>query len=179
MSTLVSNKIVNLSGTTVLLPTSGSIIQTVFSRTDNRSSYTSGSRVTPLDINITPTSIGNTILVEWMINGHIDNNTAINVLVNGNPYPSAYPPFGFSLNGLTGYGNVLYGYTTANYDAGANSTVQNTSVIFPLIAEGTDQLTIGIQFYGLNFFLNRTETGTTVDSYESTVSTVTAYEIVN
>ena len=179
MSTLVSNKIVNSSGTTVLLPTSGSIIQTIFSRTDTRAAYTSGSRVTPLDINITPSSVGNTILVEWMINGHVDNGTAINVLVNGNPYPSSYPPFGFSLNGLTGYGNAIYGYTTANYDGNANSTVQNTNVIFPLIAEGINQLNIGIQFYGLNFYLNRTETGTTVDTQESTVSTVTAYEIVN
>lgn len=177
MSTLVASKIQNLSGS-VLLPTSGSIIQTVYVRTDTRAQYTSGTRVTPLDVNITPNATSNLILVEWNINGHVDNNTAINILVNGNPYPSAFPPFGFSLNALTGYNNTLYGYTTPNYDGSANSTLQNTVVIFPLRAEGTNRLNIGIQFFGLNFFLNRTENGGNVDDYESSVSSVTAYEIV-
>lgn len=178
MSTVAVSEIFNSAGTKLLLPSAGSVIQVVTARTDARASYASGARVTPLDIDITPTSANNIILVEWMINGHVDNGSAINVLVNGNPYTSDFPLAGFSLNGLPGYGSVQYGYTTPNYDGSNNSVLQNAVVLFPLRVENTNKLNLGIQFFGPAFYLNRTETGTTVDAFESAVSTAVAYEIV-
>jgi len=78
MSTVAVSEIFNSAGTKLLLPSAGSVIQVVTARTDARASYASGARVTPLDIDITPTSANNIILVEWMINGHVDNGSAIN-----------------------------------------------------------------------------------------------------
>jgi hypothetical protein len=79
MTILRANLVQSLGGKT-LLTDSGSIIQTVFVRSDFRGSFSSipsgiGTTISPLGITITPRSSTSRLICQWMINGelHQDN----------------------------------------------------------------------------------------------------------
>ena len=79
MTILRANQVQSLGGKTLLFD-SGSIIQTVFLRSDVRNNFSSipsgiGTTISPLGITITPRSATSRLICQWMINGelHQDN----------------------------------------------------------------------------------------------------------
>jgi hypothetical protein len=186
MSALQVSSIENTSGR-IILGNKGSIIQTVFSRSDDRINYTSnpagnGNTITPLGITITPRSIGSRIICQWMINGelHEDNVFLMHrngvLITTGNPDELGY-------NRLSG--NVRWsGIASAFYDVNQDSTPSNWILMYSQISESLIPRTYcpavrsssgGTYTFSLNKCINYTESGQ--DNVEIMVSTGIAYEI--
>jgi hypothetical protein len=177
MSSVVAHTIQALDNR-ILVPSDGSIIQTVTKRVDARTIYATGAVLTDLDIVVTPNSQGNEILVEWTFNNEADSNGGVYILVNGSPYNTSFPLTGFALGSIVGYLNTDYGYTPFNRD-GNNATTPSTSVIlFSHRASSTNPVRFSLLYAGaISLYLNRTVEAP-LDSREQGVSFVTAYEIV-
>lgn len=176
MSTLSCTDVVSTTNK-ILIPPTGSIIQTVTKRTDARVTYSPNSIMTELDIDILPTANGNTILVEWNISFEASHNDGVFVLINGSPYNITTPLAGFSLSGIPGYLDTNRGYVIVNYDGSQSSTPQTMSILFSHRVTSINNKKFSIVTDGGNFDLNRS-TIAAADNVEQTVSFVTAYEIV-
>jgi hypothetical protein len=182
MSTLRVNQIQTDTGKPILNST-GSIIQTVYVRSDIMTSFASsnsgnGTTVTPLGLTITPTNSNNRIICQWMINGELHQDNVILIHRDGTL---------ISTIGEEGRNNVSnnrwVGYASAFYDLNEDSTSSNWVIMYSQIAGSTASRTYAPAVRsssGANytFFLNRTIGGAGGDAYENMVSTGIAYEVV-
>lgn len=178
MSQVAVSQIYDRTGSKILLPRSGSVIQTITQRVDATSTH-ANTEITPLNITITPSSVGNTILVEWIISGEASSaNNGAFILVNGSfGLTGGFPAVGGSEAADQQYQSGNYGYFIWNSDGNNATTPSTASILFPFRAVSVEPLTFSIYGNG-TFYLNRTVNTGTVGtvSNEITVSFVNAYE---
>lgn len=182
MSTLKTNAIQTVAGKP-LLNSTGSIIQTVYVRSDDRTSFASsnsgdGTTVSPLGLTITPTNADNRIICQWMINGEIHHNNVFLIHRDGALITTAGEEGRNSVSN-----NRWSGYASAFYDQNESSTPSNWMIMYSQIAGTTASRTYapavrGSSSTNYTFFLNRTVSSTGSDGNENMVSTGIAYEVV-
>ena len=163
----------------------GSIVQTVYARTDARTFYTSlisgnGTTVTDLNISITPRSATNRLIVQWMINAELHQDNVILIHRDGALITTAGEEGRNSISN-----NRWVGYASAFYDQNEDSTPSNWLIQYSQIAGSTAARTYapavrsssGTQY---TLALNRTigSAGGGQDFYENMVSTAVIYEVL-
>jgi hypothetical protein len=172
----------------------GSVVQTVYVRSDNRATYSAlnsgdGSTITDLSITITPRYKESWILCRWMINGEVHQDTSFLVHQDGSlasPLTLAnYPP---GWQNRAGY-NTVEGNNrwscmfTGNYDRDESSTPSNYEMLWIDTANGSTTTRVyspAIRSSSAGVFtlaLNRTLGSTGADNHEMTVSMGFAMEI--
>lgn len=184
MSTLRTNRILSTSGKP-LLNSSGSIVQTVYVRTDARSTYSSvgsgdGNTINDLNISITPTNANSRIICQWMINGELHQDNVFVIHRNGVLVTTAGEEGRNSVSN-----NRWVGYASAYYDQNEDSTPSNWVIMYSQIAGSTAPRTYAPAVRGsgptsYTFYLNRTVAAADggQDNYERMVSTGIIYEVV-
>lgn len=166
----------------VLTPPPGSVIQTVWKRSDVRTTYSSpnsgnGTTVSELNLSITPRFATSTIICQWMINGELHQDNVWLIHKNGVLQTS---PAGYNTSlGNSRWSGVMSGF----YDQNEDSTPSNWKLIYidnelgsatartyaPAVrSSSTGNFTLS---------LNRTLAGLTQDAHESMVSIGIAQEI--
>lgn len=174
-------KVYNGTSWTSIVP-SGSVIQTVWKRSDVRTTYASnnsgnGTTITELNLQITPRFSNSTIFCQWMLNGEVHHDSVFLVHKDG-----ALPtnPAGYN----TAVGNSRHsGYVSGAYDTDTNSTPSNYHFIYVdnnLGSTATRTYAPATRASGASnytFALNRTINDTASDYYESMVSVGVAMEI--
>lgn len=190
MSTLRVNNLANSGGTgsinlvagnNLVIP--GSIIQTVYVRTDTRTTYTSspsgnGTIVTDLNLTISPKLSTSRLIMQWMINGELHQDNTFVIHKNSSLITDT---------GATGYnssvGNIRSsGYTSAFYDQNEDSTPSNWFIQYSIISGATSSMTFAPAVKSSStgtytFAINRTISASTGDAYESMVSTGVLWEV--
>jgi hypothetical protein len=190
MSTLRVNNLANSGGTgninvaagnSLIIP--GSIIQTVYVRTDVRTTYASnnsgnGVTITDLNLTITPRLSTSRLIMQWMINGELHQDNTLLIHRNGSLITDT---------GATGYNSVIgntrpSGYATGFYDQNEDSTPSNWFIQYSIIAGSTSSVTYAPAVRGsgasnYTFAINRTLNGASQDNYESMVSTGVCWEV--
>lgn len=178
MSQVSVSQINDRTGSKVLLPRSGGIVQTVTKRVDATSTHTD-TEISPINITVTPNAVGNIILVEWIISGEASSpNNGAFILVNGSfGMTGGLPVVGGSEAADQQYQAGNYGYFIWNYDNNNSTTPSTASVLFPYRSVSVEPVTFSI-FGNGTFYLNRTVTTGTAgtSNNEITVSFVNAYE---
>lgn len=161
---------------------SGSVIQTVWVRSDTRTTYASnptgnGTTVTELNLTITPRFASSTIICDWMINGELMQDNLFVIHKDGTLQTS---PAGYN----TAIGNARYsGYTSGFYDQNEDSTPSNWKVTYvdnSLGSTSSRTYAPAIRSSSSGTYtlaLNRTLNGSASDAYESMVSVGVAMEI--
>jgi len=182
MSTLKTNAIQTIAGKQIL-NSSGSIIQTVYVRSDAFTTYSSnttgdGTTVSELSASITPTSATNRIICNWMINGEMNHNNVWLIHRDGALITTAGEEGRNSVSN-----NRWVGYVGAFYDNDNSSTQSNWNIMYSQIAGSTASRTYSpaIRASGgsaYTFYLNRTVNTAGADNSENTVSTCIIYEVV-
>ena len=182
MSILKTNQIQTIAGKQILNST-GSIIQTVYVRSDTRTSYASnnsgdGTTVSPLVLTITPTNANNRIICQWMINGEIHHDNVILIHRDGALITTAGEEGRNSVSN-----NRWSGYASAFYDQNESSTPSNWKIMYSQIAGSTASRTYApaVRSSGVGnytFYLNRTVADAGSDSQENMVSTGVIFEVV-
>ena len=184
MSTLRANQIQTITGKPILNST-GSIIQTVYVRSDSRALYSSnntgdGNPINPLALTITPSNANNRIICQWMINGELHQDNVFLIHRDGALITTA---------GEEGRNNVSNnrwsGYASGFYDQNEDSTPSNWVIMYSQIAGSTASRTYAPAVRSSSsgtytFYLNRTVGSTDAgqDAYERMVSTGVLYEVV-
>lgn len=182
MSTLRTNQILSTAGKP-LLNSSGSIIQTVYIRSNARSLYSSaasgdGTTITDLNISITPTNANSRIICQWMINGELHQDNVFLIHRDGALITTA---------GEEGRNNVSnnrwVGYAAAYYDQNESSTPSNWVIMYSQIAGSTTSRTYAPAVRGsgataYTFYLNRCVANDGADNVENMVSSGIIYEVV-
>ena len=183
MSQVTLNQINNRTNSKVLLPSSGSVVQVVTKRVDQRIDYVSpanytGVEISAMNITVSPTAVGNAILVEWVIGFEASHGEEIYILVNGSPYFD-YPQIGVSEVGDMRFNDGNYAWVMPNYDGSQDNTPQTLCINFPYLVQDTGDKTFSLWDNAGGFHLNRTaeQAGSGVLGREINVSYVTAYEI--
>lgn len=188
LTPVTEQRITCTNGSVVAVP--GTILQTVFVRTDrqfiyNATSYNNGGSnggtpIGELGLTITPKSANSLLLVRWMINGEMQHDTVFTINRDGALVTTA---------GYQGYntqaGNAPWsGIITGKYDRNdVNSTPQNWFLQYWVPAGSTNITTlypaVRSSTYGSNqtLYLNRTAGSAGQDSYEVSVSTGYIMEI--
>jgi hypothetical protein len=184
MSAIQLGSIQTTSGKTILAD-SGSVIQTVFVRSDDRINYSAlpsgnGNTLTPLGLTITPRSIGSRLICQWMINGEVHQDTVFLIHRNGVLIDTGDSPGFNALNG-----NVRWsGIATGRYDTNEDSTPANYIIMYSQVSDSLATRTYcpairsssgGTYTLGLNKCINYTVAGQ--DNVEIMVSTGIAYEV--
>jgi hypothetical protein len=184
MSTLKTNAIQTVAGKPILNST-GSIIQTVYVRSDSRSLYSSnntgdGNPINPLALTITPTNANNRIICQWMINGELYQDNVFLIHRDGSLITTAGEEGRNSISN-----NRWIGYASAFYDQNEDTTPSNWIIMYSQIAGSTATRTYApaVRSSGGNnwtFYLNRTVSSGDggQDAYERMVSTAVLYEVV-
>jgi hypothetical protein len=181
MSIIKTNAIQTVAGKPILNST-GSIIQTVFARTDSRTTYASnnsgdGTTMSALNLAITPINANNRIICQWMINGEVHQDNVILIHRDGALITTA------GEEGRNSVSNSRWvGYAAAFYDQNESSTPSNWVIAYSQIAGSTASRTYAPAVRASSagnytFYLNRTVTDTG-DAFENMVSTGIAYEVV-
>lgn len=155
----------------------GSVVQTVWVRSDNRNTYTSlasgdGTAITELNLTITPKNLNSTIWLRWCLMYEVHHDNGFVVQRNG------------TLIGYNSYrGNVRYSnILTPLYDNDYSSTPQNSTInwfdkpatLAPVVYSLAIRSTQGSNF---TFALNRSLGTLGQASYENGVSFGFAREI--
>lgn len=179
--TSADNFITMSPGHTLKYP--GALIQTVYARTDARSSYASpasgnGTTITDLNISITPKFSDSLLLITWMMNGEIGENNVFVIHQDGAL---------ITTTGYEGYNNVAgnsrwSGFVAARYDADVATTPQNYTVQYYVPAGSTASRIYAPAVRAANataqtFFLNRCAGSTGADGNEVQISTACVMEI--
>lgn len=178
----VNNNVITVpSGHILYAP--GSVLQTVYARTDTRTTYSSpnsgnGTTITDLNITITPKLATSRLIMQWMINGELHQDNVILIHKNGSLITDA---------GATGYNSSLgnirsSGYASGFYDQNEDSTPSNWFIQYSIIAGSTSSMTFAPAVRSSSsgnytFAINRTLNGSTGEANESMVSTGTIWEI--
>jgi hypothetical protein len=184
MSTLKTNAITTVAGKPIL-NSSGSIIQTVYGRSDAFTTYAAnatgdGTTVSALSASITPTSATNRIICKWIICGEIGASSDCVWLIHRNGAL-------ITTAGEEGRNNVSnnrwVGFAPTPYEPDFNSTPFSLSIQYSQIAGTTSTITYSPAIRGsgataLTFYLNRTLFSTGNDNNENSVSTFVLYEVV-
>ena len=182
MSTLRTNKILSTAGKPIL-NSSGSVVQTIYTRSDTRNTYASGvsgdgTTITDLNISITPTNANNRLICQWMINGELHQDNVFLIHRDGALITTAGEEGRNSTSN-----NRWVGYASAYYDTDENSTQSNWVIMYSQIAGSTASRTYAPAVRGsgataYTFALNRTLGSIGADNFENTVSTGIIYEVV-
>jgi hypothetical protein len=175
-----TNSVVNFSPR---LTYPGTIIQTRTLRVDTRTTYASnnsgnGTTVSALGISITPIYASSNLIIQWMINGEMNNNNEFLIHKDGTL---------ITTTGEQGYnnlaGNVRWsGFASSFYDRNDDSTPSNWNILYSCAAGSTTARTYapavrGSGGTGYTFYLNRTVGGGDPNYFESMVSFAIAYEV--
>jgi hypothetical protein len=169
-----------------LLPNSlGSIIQTVYVRSDAFTTYSvpasgDGTTISALGLSITPSNANNRIICNWMINAEVDYNTVFLVHRNGVLITTVGEE---GRNSVSNNGWV--GFSPVPYDGNdQSSTMSNMTIQYSQIAGTTNTITYAPAIRSSNtgvsytFFLNRCIAGTGGSQFENAVSTGILHEVV-
>ena len=182
MSILKTDSITTITGKP-LLNSTGSIIQTVYVRSDTRTSYASnnsgdGTTISELNLTITPINANNRIICQWMINGELHQDNVFLIHRDGALITTAGEEGRNSVSN-----NRWVGYASAFYDQNEDSTASNWMIMYSQIAGTTASRTYAPAVRSSSgtaytFFLNRTIGSAGQDAYENMVSTGIIYEVV-
>ena len=182
MSTIKTNAIQTVAGKPILNST-GSIIQTVYVRSDAFTTYAAatsgdGTTISPLGLTITPTSSNSRIICNWMINGEMNHDTVWLIHRDGALITTAGEEGRNSVSN-----NRWSGYASAFYDQNESSTPSNWNIMYSQIAGSTASRTYAPAVRGsggsaYTFYLNRTISSDGTDNNENMVSTGVLYEVV-
>jgi hypothetical protein len=182
MSTLKTNQIQTIAGKPIL-NSSGSIIQTVYGRSDAFTTYAAnatgdGTTVSALSASITPTSATNRIICNWMISGEMHHDTVWLIHRNGALITTAGEEGRNSVSN-----NRWVGFTPTPYDVDNDSTPFCFSIQYSQIAGTTSTITYSPAIRASSatartFYLNRTVSSAGADNQENGVSTFVLYEVV-
>jgi hypothetical protein len=169
----------------VSLHSPGMVVQTVYARTNARTSYSSpnsgnGVTVTDLNLTITPKFATSLLIMQWMINAEWnvawDNVFVIHrngVLITTAPF-QGYNQFG---------GNARWsGVAAGMYDNNSDSTMANYFLQYAIPAVSITQQTFApavrsASATNYTFFLNRCVGSTGQDNYEVAVSSGVIWEV--
>ena len=184
MSILQTNAIQTTTGKPIL-NSSGSVIQTVYVRSDAFTTYSAaitgdGTTVSALSASITPTSSTSRIICNWVICGEVGAASDAVWLIhrNGALITTA------GEEGRNSISNSRWvGFAPTPYDVDVTSTPYSLRIQYSQIAGTTSTLTYSPAIRSSSgtaqtFYLNRTINSTGQDSYENMVSTCVLYEVV-
>ena len=158
----------------------GSVIQTVITRMDTRTTYASsntgnGNAITGLNLTITPRFSNSRVICEWTINGELHQDNLFLIHKDGSLVSDGYN---------TVLGNVRWsGMMSGFYDQNEDSTSSNWKLTYvdnSLVSTNARTYAPAVRSSsGSNYTLavNRTLNGSTQDYYESMVSYGIAMEI--
>jgi hypothetical protein len=184
MSTIKTNQIQTITGNPIL-NSSGSIIQTVYVRSDAFTTFSAaasgnGTTVSALSASITPTSATNRIICNWVICGEVGSASDCVWLIhrNGALITTAGEEGRNSVSN-----NRWVGFAPTPYEPDFNSTPFSLSIQYSQIAGTTSTITYSpaIRSSGASvqtFYLNRSIGNAGTDLYENMVSTCILYEVV-
>lgn len=184
MSTLKTNAIQTIAGKPIL-NSSGSIIQTVYVRSDAFTTYSAaasgdGTTVSALSASITPISATNRIICNWIICGEVGTSSDVVWLIHRNGAL-------ITTAGEEGRNNVSnnrwVGFAPTPYEPDFASTPFSLSIQYSQIAGTTSTITYSPAIRGSGssvntFYLNRPVSSSGTDNYENMVSTGILYEVV-
>lgn len=173
------NKLVGLDVGSIYAP--GMIVQTVYLRTDTKTTYASnnsgnGTTVSALQMTIVPKNPNNRIIVQWMINGELHQDNVFLIHRDGAIITTA---------GEEGKNNAASnrydGYASAFYDQNESSTPSNWMIMYSQIAGSLNSRTYApavrsSSSANYTFYLNRTVVDGG-DAYERMVSTGVIFEV--
>jgi hypothetical protein len=151
----------------------GSVIQTVYRRTDARLTYTSstsdGTPIGELGLTITPKKSNSLLVMKWMINGELhQDNTFVIWTDNGLIGQPGFQGFNNTQNN-----QVQNGIMSGRYDQDESSTMSNWFLFFTAPSNDTTTRTYYPAVRGTStytFALNRTIGSLGQDAYENGVS---------
>ena len=184
MSTLKTNAITTVAGKPIL-NSSGSIIQTVYVRSDAFTTYSAaasgdGTTISALSASITPISATNRIICKWMICGEVGASSDCVWLIhrNGALITTAGEEGRNSISN-----NRWVGFAPTPYDPDFTSTPFSLGIQYSQIAGTTSTITYSPAIRGsgataLTFYLNRPINSTGADNLENAVSTCILHEVV-
>ncbi len=152
----------------------GSVIQTVYRRTDARFTYSSattpiGTAIGELGLTITPKKANSLLVMKWMINGEFYQDNVFVILEDG----ALIQQPGYQGFNNTRPNEIQNGIMAARYDQDENSTMSNWFLFFTAPANSTTARTYFPAIRGTSthtFALNRTIGSTGADAYENAVS---------
>jgi hypothetical protein len=173
------NSLVGLDVGSIYAP--GMIVQTVYLRSDTRTTYASnnsgnGTTVSALEMTIVPKNANNRIIVQWMVNGELHQDNVFLIHRDGSLITTS------GEEGKNNLSNNRYdGYVSAFYDQNESSTPSNWMIMYSQIAGSTSSRTYapavrsssGSNF---TFYLNRTVSDAG-DAYERMVSSGVIFEV--
>jgi len=177
-----TSKISLSSGNILYAP--DTLIQTVTSRSDLRTQYSSlpsgnGTTISELNITIAPKLASSLLLITWMINGEMHQDNVFTIHQDGTLITST---------GYEGYNNVLgnvrwSGVMSAFYDRNESSTPSNWFLQYAVPAGNTSSRTYAPATRSssagtFTLAFNRTLANSVSDSQESMVSTAMIMEIM-
>lgn len=181
---LLRNEIQSLSNKPILRQ-SGSIIQTVYSRTNAVNTYSSpntgnGTTITDLGITITPVNANNRIIIQWYVTYEVSNQSVFLIHRDGSLITDAGEE-GYNPNFSSA--SRWNGYSISPFDTDTNSTPSNQFIMYSEIAASTTARTYALATRSSTasnhtFCLNRTVNAAAQDDFERGVSSVVAYEVV-
>jgi hypothetical protein len=161
----------------------GTILQTVYVRTDTQTTYSSaasgnGTTIAALNTAITPKRADSLLLCTWMINGEIGENNVFLVHRDGALITTA----GYESYNSQAGNQRWSGMVSAFYDIDVNSTPSNYYFQYAVPAGSTAATVYAPAIRSSNsnaqtFFLNRTTGSAGTDGYEIMVSTGMIQEI--
>lgn len=182
MSLLKISQLQDLSGNPILYDT-GTIVQTVFTRTDAFTLYAAnnsgnGTTIVDLNITITPKNPNNRLIMYWNINCEVHYDTVF-LIHRNNSLILDNGEQGLNANSTA----RNYGYIPSAYDLNDQSTTpSNYLIIYSQLAGSTATRTYSpaIRSSGsVNYtlYLNRTIFSTGQDGIENMVSSGVIYEV--
>lgn len=165
---------------------SSQVIQTIYARTNARSSYAAavsgnGTTVTDLNLTITPKSATSILIMQWMINGEATPSSWDMVyLIHQNGAL-------ITATGYEGYnsqaGNQRWsGVAAGMYDVDSDSTMANIFIQYAIPSRSMASQTYAPAVRAASataqtFFLNRPVGSAGQDNYEATVSSGVIWEV--
>jgi hypothetical protein len=157
----------------------GSVVQCVTRLYTDRTTYTAtntnaATEITVLNLLITPKRANSKIVLQWMINGEVEENAVFLVYRDSSA-------IGF--NTASGFTAQWSGVTSAPYDANQDSTQGNIVVNWVDLPNTTNTVTYSVRVRSSTtagtrtFYLGRTISTAGSDNNETTCSTGVAWEI--
>jgi hypothetical protein len=186
---IAEQRIACTNGSVVAVP--GTILQTVFVRTDrqylyNATSYNNGGAsggtpIAELGLTITPKRANSLLLVRWMINGEMQHDTVFTINRDGAMVTTAgYEGFNSQAGGFVPWSGII----TGKYDRNDVNSTENNWFLQYWVPAGSTNITtlyptVRSSTYGSNqtLYLNRCAGSAGQDGYECAVSTGYIMEI--
>lgn len=163
----------------------GSIVQTVWVRSDTQTTYSSaasgnGTAIAAINISITPKFSTSILIASWMVNGEFSGAAWDNVFVIQKD-SALITTSGYEGYNSLGGNNRWSGFTGGTYDNNAASTPENYRIQYWIPAGSTSSQTFSVAVRSASasaytFYLNR-PVSSVGDSYEVMISTGMIQEI--